>query len=266
MKARCRGCNSPFSASPSAVMISDPSYATARARQLLARLPSRRTVHAPHWPWSQPFFGLVIPSRSRRASSSVVRVSTVRCRSAPSTQSVISASKALLFRSRLFRGQPALSEAPIRCPRGSMTDGQRSSAVVRRAGTRGVHLVFAALGRLVGVRRPLLLAHGVGRCGVGWVPRVVLDAGSLNVLFRTFRRFLGVYRSSLFAHRTLLVRRPPFDGILPRVRTRTGSDGNGASTIPDENGSKGVEGAGQQHPRPRARQPAPIGIQREPPT
>jgi hypothetical protein len=79
-----------------------------------------------------------------------------------------------------------------------MTDGQRSSAVVRRAGTRGVHLVFAALGRLVGVRRPLLLAHGVGCCGVGWVPRV-LDAGSLDILFRAFRRFLGVYRSSLIA-------------------------------------------------------------------
>jgi hypothetical protein len=51
------------------------------------------TVQAPHWPWSQPFFGLVTPSRSRRASSSVVRVSTVSWRAAPSTWSVISASR-----------------------------------------------------------------------------------------------------------------------------------------------------------------------------
>ena len=63
-------------ASPAAVTISAPSCATARARQLLTRQPSSRTVQAPHCPWSQPFFGLVMPSRSRSASSSVVRVST----------------------------------------------------------------------------------------------------------------------------------------------------------------------------------------------
>src|SRR5215212_4963294 len=111
------GCNSPFSASPSAVTTSDPSYAAARARQLLARFPSRRTVHAPHWPWSQPFLGLVFPSLSLSASRSVVRVSATNRYSVPSTLSVTSASTALPFRSRLLRGPPALSEAPdrVRC-------------------------------------------------------------------------------------------------------------------------------------------------------
>ena len=35
-----------------------------------------RIVHAPHWPWSQPFFAPVSPRCSRRRSSSVVRTST----------------------------------------------------------------------------------------------------------------------------------------------------------------------------------------------
>jgi hypothetical protein len=40
-----------------------------RARQESTRSPSKSTMHSPHWPWSQPFFGLVLPSRSRSASS-----------------------------------------------------------------------------------------------------------------------------------------------------------------------------------------------------
>src|SRR6266545_4494121 len=55
----------------------------------MARRPSIRTVQAPHCPWSHPFLALVIPSRSRSASSNVVRVSTTRRRSTPSTYSVI---------------------------------------------------------------------------------------------------------------------------------------------------------------------------------
>src|SRR5215213_229199 len=232
MKARCRGCNSPFSASPSAVMISDPSYATARARQLLTRLPSRRRVHAPHWPWSQPFFGLVIPRRSLSASRSVVRVSTVRRLSAPSTRSVISASTILPFRSQ-----------PLCWPTGTLPVRRRTvqegystlepclCAVVRTICAGRVNLVFAALGRLVGVRRPLFLARPDGCLGVGWVPRV-LYAGGFDVLFRAFRGFLGVHRSSLFTHRPLLVLRstafssrsvPPSDPtvtIRPLFRTK----------------------------------------------
>lgn len=74
------------------VVICAPSCATANVKQVTARRPSRRTVHDPHCPWSHPFFGDVTPSRSRSASSSVVRVSTVRVQVLPSTVNVISAS------------------------------------------------------------------------------------------------------------------------------------------------------------------------------
>jgi hypothetical protein len=85
--------------------------------------------------------------------------------------------------------------------------------VVRTAGTRFVHLVLATLGRLIGVLlRPLFLAHSVDRRGIRRVPRL-LDAGSLYVLGLTFSGFLRVYRSSLFAHRTLLGQRPSFDAF-----------------------------------------------------
>src|SRR3954451_24820319 len=40
------------------------------------RRPSTSTVHAPHCPWSQPFFDPVSPRCSRSRSSSEVRVST----------------------------------------------------------------------------------------------------------------------------------------------------------------------------------------------
>lgn len=56
----------------------------------MTRRPSSSTVHEPHWPWSQPFLGAVTPSRSRSASSSVMRLSTVRSRRMPSTSRVSS--------------------------------------------------------------------------------------------------------------------------------------------------------------------------------
>jgi hypothetical protein len=46
------------------------------------------------WPWSQPFFAPVNPSRSRRTSSSDVRVSRISDRSSPFTRSEISTSTA----------------------------------------------------------------------------------------------------------------------------------------------------------------------------
>src|SRR5215203_4402971 len=46
--------------------------------------------------------------------------------------------------------------------------GRTLGGVVRTIVLRFVHL--ATLGRLVGVRRPLFLAHGVDRRGVGWAP------------------------------------------------------------------------------------------------
>src|SRR5256885_3401634 len=45
----------------------------ARLRQELIRRPFTRTVHAPHWPWSHPFFDPVSCKCSRSASSNVVR-------------------------------------------------------------------------------------------------------------------------------------------------------------------------------------------------
>ena len=42
-------------------------------------------MQAPHWPWSQPFFVPVSCMCSRKASSSVVRVSSSRVRAEPFT-------------------------------------------------------------------------------------------------------------------------------------------------------------------------------------
>ena len=55
MNARCIGCSSSPSASPSIVVISCPSPAIASVRQASTRRPSTHTVQAPHVPWSQPF-------------------------------------------------------------------------------------------------------------------------------------------------------------------------------------------------------------------
>src|SRR5262249_15926475 len=62
--------------SPSIVVTLAPSFMMASVRQELMRRPSTRTVHAPHWPWSHPFFVPVKPTYSRSASSSVVHGAT----------------------------------------------------------------------------------------------------------------------------------------------------------------------------------------------
>ena len=77
------------------VTSSAPSCATASARQALARRPSSNTVHAPHCPWSQPFFAPVRPSCSRRRSRSDMRVSSSSECSSPFTNSVTFASSAM---------------------------------------------------------------------------------------------------------------------------------------------------------------------------
>src|SRR3954452_16515274 len=89
MNACCRGWSSPSDASPSTVVTSAPSCATARARHAFARRPSIRTVHAPHWTWSQPFLAPVRPSSSRSRSSSDVRVSISSECGSPLIRSVI---------------------------------------------------------------------------------------------------------------------------------------------------------------------------------
>src|SRR5207237_3371340 len=78
MNAACMGCNSSPFASPSIVVISSPSWATASVRHELMRRPFTSTVQAPHCPRSQPFFVPVRPMYSRSASSSVTRASRSR--------------------------------------------------------------------------------------------------------------------------------------------------------------------------------------------
>ena len=67
------------------VMISSSSCMIASDRQELMRRPLTRTVQAPHWPWSQPFFVPVRSRCSRSASSSVVLMSASNCRRTPFT-------------------------------------------------------------------------------------------------------------------------------------------------------------------------------------
>src|SRR5918999_1500323 len=82
------------------VVISRPSTRAARERHDLTRLPSIRTVQAPHWPRPQPFLEPVRCKCSRNASSSVVRGSSVNRCSAPFT------------RSTTFTGAAAAGAAP----------------------------------------------------------------------------------------------------------------------------------------------------------
>jgi hypothetical protein len=60
-----------------------PTAAMARVRQELTRRSSMSTVHAPHWPWSHPFFVPVSPAYSRSASSSVTEGSMTNVTSPP---------------------------------------------------------------------------------------------------------------------------------------------------------------------------------------
>src|SRR4051794_38855425 len=87
MNASWIGCSS-----PSTVVTSEPSQATASARHAFTRRPSSSTVHAPHWPWSQPFLAPMRSSCSRSRSRSDVRVSTVTARRSPLTPKVMAAS------------------------------------------------------------------------------------------------------------------------------------------------------------------------------
>src|ERR1700758_205019 len=73
MKAACSGCNSSPRATPSMVVMSQPSWLMARVRHELMRRPSTRMVQAPHWPRSHPFLVPVRSNCSRRRSRSVTR-------------------------------------------------------------------------------------------------------------------------------------------------------------------------------------------------
>jgi hypothetical protein len=71
------------------------------------RRPSTCTVQAPHSPRSQPFFVPVSASCSRKASSSVVRGSTVTVRGSPLTSSFTAT------RCRVSRMAPSLMASSL---------------------------------------------------------------------------------------------------------------------------------------------------------
>src|SRR5215475_8579491 len=77
----------------------------ARVRHEMIRLPSTRTVQAPHCPWSHPFFVPVRSRYSRRASSRVVHGATSNGFAAPLTLRVM----------RLFAGNDAVGFIGASC-------------------------------------------------------------------------------------------------------------------------------------------------------
>src|SRR5271166_2602845 len=83
MNACWSGWSLPLSAKPSMVLICAPSCITASVRQELILRPLTNTVHAPHAPWSQPFFVPGNPACSRSMSNSDMRLSTVNSRCSP---------------------------------------------------------------------------------------------------------------------------------------------------------------------------------------
>src|SRR6266853_4582186 len=126
--AACIGCNASGAPRPSMVVISPPSCIKARLRQEFTRLPFTCTVHAPHCPWSQPFFVPVRATVSRRQSSSVVRGSTRSWWSLPLMRSVIGTAPSRF-------GPPAVA-AP---------EPLRTAVLFASAGTHAAMTVVAAV-------------------------------------------------------------------------------------------------------------------------
>ena len=100
------------------VVISRPSTRAASERHDFTRLPSISTVQAPHWPRPQPFFEPVRCRCSRRASSSVVRGSSVSRCSVPLTRSTTSSGAGAASAPCAAAGDmaPGMSCPPTRAP------------------------------------------------------------------------------------------------------------------------------------------------------
>ena len=100
------------------VVISRPSTSAASERHDFTRLPSISTVQAPHWPRPQPFFEPVRCRCSRRASSSVVRGSSVSRCSVPLTRSTTSSGAGAASAPCATAGDraPGMSCPPTRAP------------------------------------------------------------------------------------------------------------------------------------------------------
>src|SRR5262249_11659168 len=143
-------------AKPSIVVTLAPSCMTASARQELIRRPFTSTVHAPHWPWSQPFLVPVRSRRSRSASSSVVQGASVSLRSTPLTVSVtgifsgtamLSPLAVLVF--AIFYFPPGVStrcnEQPAYRFRRLSQGSSRSLSALHQIGLRQIALTWAIL-------------------------------------------------------------------------------------------------------------------------
>src|SRR6267378_1091377 len=141
--AACIGCNASGVPRPSMVVISSPSCIKARLRQEFTRLPFTCTVHAPHCPWSQPFFVPVRATVSRRQSSSVVRGSTRSWWSLPLMRSVIGTAPSMFGPSALAAVESLCTAVLLACAcayAATMVDAEVLHVVkrnVRRVGFDG---------------------------------------------------------------------------------------------------------------------------------
>ena len=120
------------------VVISSPSCIKARLRHEFTRLPFTCTVHAPHCPWSQPFFVPVRATVSRRQSSSVVRGSMRSWWSLPLMRSVTGTAPAMFGPSALAAAEPLCPAALFACAgaHAAMTAAAAVLPVVRRNARR----------------------------------------------------------------------------------------------------------------------------------
>ena len=136
------------------VVISRPSTRAASERHDFTRLPSISTVQAPHWPRPQPFFEPVRCRCSRRASSSVVRGSSVSRCSVPLTRSTTSSGAGAASAPCAAAGDmaPGMSCPPTRAPPVAAVSSSSSRRVTSELVIVGP-LEFAALLRVMGQSR-----------------------------------------------------------------------------------------------------------------
>src|SRR6266581_979128 len=172
MKAACNGWSCSPCAKPSIVVISRPSTSAASERHDFTRLPSISTVQAPHWPSPQPFFEPVRCRCSRRASSSVVRGSSLSRCSVPLTRNTMSSGAGAAPAPCAAAGDtaPAMNCPPARAP--PVTTASSSSSrrvtselvIIRSLRRTGADRSFATLLENILCNRER--REGVGPAGI----------------------------------------------------------------------------------------------------
>src|SRR5438067_12087857 len=156
------------------VVIDSPWCATASVRHALIRRPCTRTVHAPQCPRSQPFLVPVGCRRSRRASSRVVRASTVSRRSAPLMTRTISSSRRGISFVTLIAASVTPGVYALQAPRPAPSArGCNNEALKGVAMPRYIKVAAAQMGpnnegtpREAIVERMMVLLAGAAREGV----------------------------------------------------------------------------------------------------